>query len=499
MPSFIHRPHADVRPAAPPPRRTAERIQPPELALTALVALNLCFLPWAFGGVDAWSQLVSGGLALAAMIVALLPCRPASPAAGRRAGFRMGTWQRLRRFPIFWAGLALLGYMLAQAMNPAFEYKTDGTAWWLVRLDHVAWLPAGMKAPFGETNSWRSMLLWGTCWLTTCALWARLPHRRTILRLLTALSVNGFVFAAFGIAQRAGGAVKIYGVRSVGFPYFLAAIIYKNHAAAFFSLLTSVTIGLAVHAFWRSRRAGPRSNPGVVLLFFAFILMLAVGLSFSVSGIALFGAGFLVVVAAAIRQYLKAFPASQGNRLPVILTAGVLLLLAAGLGAASGYRDFRYKARVMIEGNASHSLKTRWLAARRGWEMFTDRWAFGWGAGCFEYGFTKYQHKEPELTHWHQFQLRWEHVHDDWLELLIELGVVGSIPVVLMAVCWFREIIRLRLWRKPPLLPLLGGLGALVLYGFFDFPFHNPAVALTAAALLPLIVRWGELESARKA
>lgn len=492
LPSSPH-PSPDLR-IEPPPRPAApaappEEVHPLEQLLALLAGLNLCFLPWAFGGVDVWSQLVSAGLAAGTLLTALLP---------RGGGRRPDSRPRLSRFPVFWAGLALFAYVAIQALNPAFEYKSEGTAWWLVRTDHIGWLPAGMTAPFGDSNPWRSLLVWGSCWMTVCGLWAGVTHRRTLLRLLTALSVNGFAFASFGIVQRASGTDRIYWSRSVGFPYFFAAIIYKNHAAAFFILLTAVTMGLTIRAFWQNRRQRSRSSPAIMFLFFTFILILAIGLSFSISGLVLFAALLLAVAPVTIRRYVTMFPRAK-SRLPVLLTAGLLVVLAAGLGAAGNHGDLSYKIHVMMAGNATHSMRTRRLALRRGWQMFTDRWVTGWGAGCFEYGFTKYQHLELELTRLGGVPLRWEHVHNDWLELLIELGVAGALPVLFMLAYGGREIIRLRLWQKPALQPLLCGLGAVLVYGFCDFPLHNPAVAATAGALFPLLTRWGELENAAQA
>ncbi|HTB80878.1 MAG TPA: O-antigen ligase family protein [Opitutaceae bacterium] len=496
MPSSTRHPGVNFQKAPPllsGPIRTMERIHSLELILVTLVALNLGFLPWAFGGVDVWSQLASAGLALGAIVVALLPRLPVDGAV-----VHLERWPRLRRFPVFWAGLVLFAYMIVQALNPAFDYQSEGTTWWLVPLDHAGWLPAGMRVPFDDMSIWRSLVIWGSCWLTVCALWTGITHRRSILWLLMALSVNAFVFAAFGLVQRASGTVEVYWTRPVGFPYFFAAIIYKNHASAFFGLLAFVTIGLTIRAFWQSRRHRERSNPGIILLLFALILMLAIALSFSFSGMILFGAGLLLVMPVTLWRYAKAFPRSR-SRIPVLLTVSLLLLLTAGLGAASGYADLRDKVHALMAGDGRHSARERWLAARGGWKMFEDRWATGWGAGCFRYGFTKYQHEEPELTRWRQLRLRWEHVHDDWLELLIEFGVIGSLPVVFMMAYWFRQIVRLHLWRKPAICPILCGLGILCLNGLFDFPFHNPAVAATAGALLPLITRWGELDESTSA
>jgi len=471
--------------------RGHEPVHPLEIVLLVLTGAELGFLPWAFGGVDAPGEIAGAAVAVAALAVALVPRRSAArPVDEYSSG--LSPFGRLLRFPVFWAGLAGLAYVGVQALNPAFEYHLDETTWWLSPIDHVRWLPAGMRAPFAEMNPWRAMIVGGSAWATGCALWIGITHRRTILWLLTALAINAAELTAFGIVQRAGGAPGPYGVRPAESPFFFASFVYKNHAAAYLGLLGSVALGLAGDAFRTSRRRHERSSPAILFFFFALLAGVGIVLSFSLSGIVLFGAVVLTAAAAAAWQSWRS-AARTPVRLSVIVTASVLLLLAAGLAVVVGSADLRSGVERVVEGKTVASARTRWLAARRGAEMLADRWVAGWGAGCFRYGFTKYQHRDAELTQWRQAWLRWEHVHDDWLEFLIELGVTGFLPILATAAFWLRRIVRLRLWREPLLLPILCGLAALALHACWDFPLQCPAILGTASALLPLAVRWGEI------
>lgn len=139
-------------------------LHPREKALLALVALHLCFLPWALGTMHVWSQLTSLGLGAAGMVLALIPrtysgdyalpmshqvsglfasvsqsenrgqtpgwqlsrhaggatdpglaaasnrepATASSQASGQATTMRLTMWPRLLRFPLFWIGLALL-------------------------------------------------------------------------------------------------------------------------------------------------------------------------------------------------------------------------------------------------------------------------------------------------------------------------------------------------------------------------------------------------------
>ena len=68
-----------------------------------------------------WSQITSLILGIAGLVVALIP-RHYTPEFSGVNNFRLIPWPRLMRFPIFWIGLLLLGYIAIQALNPAWAY-----------------------------------------------------------------------------------------------------------------------------------------------------------------------------------------------------------------------------------------------------------------------------------------------------------------------------------------------------------------------------------------
>lgn len=445
----------------------ADESRGPETAVALVVALNLSFLPWAFGGVDAWSQFASLALASVSLALALI----------------VGGWKRLRAFPIFWAGAVLLAYVAVQSLNPALRYMSDDTSWWLVRLDHIDWLPAGMDAPFAS-NGWRTMVVWAACWLTTCAITIGLTRRSSLILILKTIGANALLLAVFGLLQRFAGAEAIYGMREVRVPYFFAAFIYKHHAAAYFSLLACAAIGLALH----SRRSEPGKPHGAIAhAVCAMVLAGSVMLTFSLHGALLLGLALLALTPTILREARF----TVGRRALVVVAIAVLAVAAGTLGQ----RDLREKIHQFATGDGQQSLRLRALAVRSGLAMFHDRWATGWGAGCFSYGFTKYQRAEPELARWQHLKLRWEHLHNDWLQLLIELGVVGTLPIAFMAWFWIGRLVRVGSWRDPLGRSLLIGVGLVAIHGLMDFPLQNPAVLLTTCALLAVVARMPAGES----
>lgn len=467
------------------------KIHPLEWILVGICALNLALLPWAYGGMIIWSQYVAMALGFVSLVVATLPRLERIPSTGVLIHREMG-WSKLRGLSIFWLGVALEVYLAIQALNPGFEYAQDSAHWWLTPLHHASWLPSGMRVPFADMNGERTMLLFGTPWLTACALWIGITRRRSILFLLRSIVINAFLFAVFALLQRASRATGIYGGARIS-STFLGAIIYKNHAAAYFGLCLLIGIVVTREA-WRYGGDRVAGNKTIVLGFFSAIIAVALLLSYSLAGVAVFGsaavAATLIVFGKAIRQRLR-----HRGVLPAFVVGSLFAVALAGILLAIGSVDFQQRLMQKLSGGGAYSVRSRLIAAKCGLRMFADRWWYGWGGGCFRYGFVKYQRTEPAIYMFNALVLRWENIHDDWLEALIELGVAGGSIVLAMVSTCLATIWKWRLWRHRLLVPALLATLVTPLYAFFDFPFHNPAVALTYVSLFVLAVRWAQIEA----
>lgn len=212
-------------------RRERPRIHPTEKAVLALVATHLAILPWALGAMHLPAQITSAVLAVAAMAVALVPRTYRSDESGREP-FRLVPGRRLLRFPVFWLGLALLGYVLLQAINPVWAHTTDGKVFWMTRVPGSDWLPPGVQVPFEKWGPWRVFMVFGAAWLTACAIWVGFTRRRTLQILVGVLAANGLLVALLGVAQRMTRTNLIYW--NVDFPGAMTfgPFVYKNHGRA---------------------------------------------------------------------------------------------------------------------------------------------------------------------------------------------------------------------------------------------------------------------------
>lgn len=463
-----------IRSVSPAPDRGASRstLGRRELAIGLLGATLAGILPWAYGGMVIWSQFVAAGLAATMLLFAW---------SGH------GAWDRLKTFPIFWGGLATFAYVALQMLNPAYDYHREGADWWLEARTHLGWLPAGMRTPAAIANPARTLLLWFPAWAAACALWTALRHRRALGWTLTAVAINGAAFALFALMQKAAGTAAIYGVVRPASGNFVGAILYSNHAAAYFNLLTALCLALALHRWERDRHRPAGGGPAILYLLGAALCAAGTLLTVSFSGIIFLG---IEVVFAAILVLPRWQQHGTGGRqTALLLGAGLcaLLLLLGGRVVASRLED-HFSNKLADWG--ARSAESRLASYTRGVEMWQDRWLLGWGAGSFRYGFTKYSRDISELPDQPGRRFFWEHLHNDWLEWLIELGVLGFMPILLMSVWWLRRQFPWGFWRDSPRAMLGAGLLLPAAFACIDFPFQNPAVLITAATLLALHANW---------
>jgi O-antigen ligase len=475
-------------------------IHPLEKLLLTVVALHLIFLPWALGTQHFWSQLVSLVLSSLSFIIALLPRNYSSDLANNSPGFRLLPWPKLIRFPIFWLGLLFLGYVLIQALNPAFRYTftPDQKGWFMAPIAHISWLPTGMDTPFAKANAWRSLIIYGSVWLSVCAVWVGLSRRKSLQTLLTVIAVNGVALAILGFAQRGLSLDKIFGFWTPPASYFVASFPYKNHAGAYFNLMLSVCAGLAYWHYSRGQRRLEKSTPGGLFMFFAAIVTMIVLFSYSRTATFLMMGFQVVAFGIFIMRELVLAPADF--RRPF-----ATMVLATGIGASVALVGYALKndnvyarmQNVFVQG-LEQTAQSRNLARDATWDMVKDNPITGWGAGSFRFYFPKYQLHYPEITTAPGVKrLYWEHAHNDYLEFLAEVGIIG---VGLLLACLsfgIGKLIQVRFWANPASLLIVLGLLQTLVHCWADFNFQNPAILITWCILWPVLIRWTELEEAR--
>lgn len=479
--------------------RTSAALHPLETALLVIVAALLCFTPWALGTMHVWSQWTAFGLAVCAFGISLVR-RSYRGELAPEGDFRLIMWPKLVRFPLFWLGLLFLGYILCQALNPAWVYVREGNLWWLRRVPEITWLPAGMETPFADMNAWRELLVYGTAWLVVCALWVGVTRRATIQRLFTIVAINGTVLALLGILQKVTHAKSILwgAITANAAGGFFSTLIYKNHAGAYFNLVLMLATGLLYWHFARAERRLDRSSPAPVFAFCTVLLGLSVLLSNS-RGAMILMMGFTLV--AFIVFVVRCTLSRNEGRSPwvMVFLCGVLALFI-GLGSyfLNADRAFDRLGKLMDKGRTDESVASRLIVRQATWEMAKDNLATGWGAGSFRHYFPVYQRNYPEIyrVNWNpKLTMRWEFAHNDYVQFLAEMGLLGAGILLAILGCAVWHLKRQQVWTRPHLLFILLALAITAIHAWGDFQFHNPAILFLWCAAAALAARWAELEA----
>jgi O-antigen ligase len=481
-------------------RKKSASAHPLELALLVLVGAHLSFLPWALGTMHVWSQLVSVTLSLAGFILALIPRTHTEDYSPDGRAYRYLPARRLTAFPGFWLGLIVLLYVLIQALNPAWQYIREGDMWWMQQRAHISWLPSGAIAPFAESNPWRFLLVGSSVWLLICSMWIGLTRRASLRMLLVTLTLNAGLLAVIGILQRTAGNGKILWLITPSTHYHVATFLYKNHAGAFFNLLLATAAATATWYYRRSERRLERASPAPVFILCAVALALIVALSFSRA------ATVLMLAFTAVSLVFGVVFLLRSPRRPSPLSLGLITVSIALLGFISAHQLNLGRAadqfQKLFTTDRVASIELRQVAAQATREMAAGQPFTGWGAGCFRFLFPLYQQHHPEIyvPAWDTGRMFYfEHAHNDYLELLAELGYLGCAPLVALLALWLVKLIRGRVWQNPAAALLVIGLFGLLAHAWIDFHLRCPAILMTAAALAVVTVRWTELESKRRA
>ena len=457
-----------------------------------MVAAQLVFLPWALGGTREWGQIISLVLAAIGFGVALTPRNYDEDTSGQ-VPFCLYTWPKLLRFPIFWLGLAFLGYIVVQALNPAWVYESGGESW-MRQIKHITWLPAGVQVPFEQGGPWRMLVIYASVWLSVCAVWIGCTRRKSLQVLFSVLAANAFLLAGLGIAQRALGATKIFWFWQPQYAYFVSSFIYKNHAGAYFNLLLSLCAGLAYWHYDRSERRHDKSSPSGLFAFFGTAVAMIILFSYSRTATLLMFAFLLLTFAIFIWRGLV--KTGLGNRNKLMLLIGVIALTAfVRIGLVSLPTERFIESMERLQGDMRESRSgARLPAAQATWDMARDRLLTGWGSGSFMFNFPAYQQHYPAIFMPDGRRMVWEHAHDDYLELLAELGIIGT-GILLVGLGYaFVTMFKVSTWRNPLALVLCMGLLVTAIHSIVDYNFYNPAILTTWCVLMFAMIRWVELE-----
>jgi O-antigen ligase len=414
-----------------------------------LVCTALCFPAWAYGGAETWAIVVLAGLGVSAVCLG-------------HSRFRSTPVRRL--VMCCWPMVLLGFYMLVQALNPSHEYRPMDQG--LTPCSHLSWLPSSVAAGL----TWRSLLLFAAVVLVWGLLRFGVPGRMIPVA-IAAVIISASLMAVLALVQ--GGEHEPWDL--------VGRFLNENSYAAYANLVFPVALGAARSMHARARREHQRSDPSLLLYFLSALLAVSVLLCGS-------RAGAMVAVLIMVAWILAEWLSSKGrrSRLQFCFRAICLVVVVVSLLFLFGPERLVEAALDLRQYIVPDSV-ARFSAAYGAWRMFLARPLFGIGAGAFQAAFPYF--RAEGLYGFYR------HAHNDWVQWLAELGVLGSsIAVAALVTVWPRRDrlvhhgpsrwIRLGMWI---------GLAGVSLHACIDFPFRIPGIAVLVAAWVGMLGRHDRL------
>jgi O-antigen ligase len=338
----------------------------------------------------------------------------------------------------------------------------------------AAWRPISVNP--GDTA--RGLCFLAGMSLLYLAVFREFEQQRWRRRLCAAVVAAGAVLAVVGLLQAASLApTRIYGLWRPRWDWgVFGPYVSKNHYAGYMVMAVPLALAFAAEALlalrteWRARRVGWVALGGVsgnaLVRRAALALLLVVGLLASQSrgGLAAFAVASLALVLTLRRSRAARAVVS------VVVVAAVAWMALGG----------------MLRGVETRGLRSNrlalWADAAR---MAGDFPLLGAGFNAFGTAYVPYQ--RVDTYEWYG------EAHNEYLQVLLDLGLVGAALVASVLVALFR-----RAWQAARLGPLdAGRLAALLALGshnLVEFNWQIPANAATFVALAALSARRGDPE-----
>jgi O-antigen ligase len=302
---------------------------------------------------------------------------------------------------------------------------------------------------------------------------ARQSGERVLLAVVWLLLVLGLVSVLLGLAQVASGpesALRLHAFHNrVG---ALGIFSYRNAHASFLLLLVPLAFAEALAPF-PGRQAASRRLLAMVLL---PVFVLGLALTFSRAALAL---GVVALGAcAALAMSLRPPRAWGGRRL-----VGIVILGGFAIAAHFALPGFAERQSEGLFDASRLALYAEVLQSAR------DYWPAGAGLGAFEQAF------QPAPRNVALVGAYTNHAHNDWLELIVDLGLPG----VLLAAAGLLAfaVATARAWRQPRVGPAPAGLALAraasvsillaLLHATFDYTLRSGANLMAFCACAAML------------
>ena len=293
------------------------------------------------------------------------------------------------------------------------------------------------------------------------------------LWLAIALGVAAFGGILLGVLQATSG-------DALTSPWYFYAITNNGRATGFFAnsnhmatlLIATIPFMVALIGVKRSGRRYLQKDAGRIAILGGAISVVLLGLALNPSTAGI-GLGVAVIAGSLL------ISASLGVRWVRWGIAAVALLSVVGVIAIYT---------TPLEGSIAavgtdQSFATRTTSFKNSLRAVADTFPVGSGSGSFAVVYPAYEN--PDIVD------RWfvNHVHNDYIELVLETGLAGLLLIVLFLLWWIGRVIAI--WRAPIIDHFARAAtiasGAILAHSLVDFPLRTTAIAAVFAMSIALM------------
>jgi O-antigen ligase len=336
-----------------------------------------------------------------------------------------------------------------------------------------------------------SLIRWTVYGLFFLALTHLLNSQKRIELTIALLLIVGCFEALYGLAMTYSGYNHIWWFKKIGLHRSVTGTyINRNHFAGLMELCIILAISYAAALSYRkgaarflaTPRAGLRAkmaqflsweqglNKRTLIVFSGAIM--GIGLIFSASRggiISIAGAMLCMGILLLVRKR------QRGKGLVILLFFFITLAYALSIGVE--YPVERFK-------DIEQGFQSRARYAQKTLNIFANYKAAGVGIGNFQHAYPAYQSAEDKNTFM-------RHAHNDWVQFLAEVGIIGFCLLIAGISYFVVRILRLWRLRNDPFAICLGlaplaAITAMGIHSYSDFNLHIPANFLMLTAIISI-------------
>jgi O-antigen ligase len=291
-------------------------------------------------------------------------------------------------------------------------------------------------------------------------------------RVVTVLTIFGFVYGFYAILQSVLSPTKIYGIYGPANAIPFGSFVNRHNFAALMEMLICLPLGaLFAGAVGRDKK-----------------LLYGVAVALMGSALLLSGSrGGLVALIAEIIVLIILTTRAKGRRQVALKVALSGLLVAAAIGGAIFVGGDTSLTRFAETAGSQDVTSNRTQIWGQTLKVISNYVPFGAGLGAYAQAYTRF---DPSSG-----LERVEQAHNDYLQVLADAGVVGLILGGIFLFLFFtngaRSVRTKNTFRRGVAIGAFAGCCAILVHSLFDFVLHITAISVMFLTLIAMLVASG--------